>query len=140
MVAGRSSCARERPRPLGRAGRLLMEAAMYRFPPRMRALAASLAGAEIRHVSAAFSFAIDKPDNYRMRPEYGGGALLDVGFYVADVARWLLGEPERVEAVIHGGAGDMSCSALLSFAGGAQAALFASFEAAEHQGLGGVTA
>ncbi|HXM54984.1 MAG TPA: Gfo/Idh/MocA family oxidoreductase [Candidatus Dormibacteraeota bacterium] len=118
-----------------RAGRLLMEAAMYRFHPRMRALVASLAGAQVRHVSASFAFTIDKPDNYRMRPEYGGGALLDVGFYVADVARWLLGEPERVEAVIHGAAVDMSCSALLSFPGGAQASLFASFEAAEHQEL-----
>src|SRR3989442_835433 len=83
----------------------------------------------------AFAFTMDKADNYRMRPEHGGGALLDVGFYVADVARWMLGEPERVEAVIHGGAVDMSCSALLSFAGGAQASLFASFEAAEHQEL-----
>jgi D-xylose 1-dehydrogenase (NADP+, D-xylono-1,5-lactone-forming) len=117
------------------AGRLLMEAAMYRFHPRMRALAAELAGAEVRHVSASFAFPIDKPDNYRMRPELGGGALLDVGFYVADVTRWLLGEPERVEAVIRRAAVDMSCSALLGFPGGAQAALFASFEAVEHQEL-----
>ena len=117
------------------AGRLLMEAAMYRFHPRMRALAAALTGAEVRHLSASFAFPIGKPDNYRMRPELGGGALLDVGFYVADVARWLLGEPERVEAVIRREAVDMSCSALLGFPGGAQAALFASFEAVEHQEL-----
>jgi D-xylose 1-dehydrogenase (NADP+, D-xylono-1,5-lactone-forming) len=122
------------------SGRLLMEAAMYRFHPRMRALAAALAGAGVRHLSASFGFAIDRPDNYRMRPELGGGALLDVGFYVADVARWLLGEPERVEAVIRGDAVDMSCSALLSFPGGAQAALFASFETAEHQELVAVCA
>jgi xylose dehydrogenase (NAD/NADP) len=117
------------------AGRLLMEAGMYRFQPRMRALVASLAGAEIRHLSAAFAFPIQAVDNYRLRPELGGGALLDVGFYVADVARWLLGEPERVEAVIRSDAVDMTCSALLGFAGGAQAALFASFESAEHQEL-----
>jgi predicted dehydrogenase len=117
------------------AGRLLMEAAMYRFHPRMRALAASLAVAEVRHVRASFAFPIQARDNYRLQRELGGGALLDVGFYVADVARWLLGEPERVEAMIRGGAVDMSCSALLGFPGGAQAALFASFEAAEHQEL-----
>jgi len=117
------------------SGRLLMEAAMHRFQPRVRALVASLAGAEIRHVSAAFAFPITAGDNYRLRPELGGGALLDVGFYVADVARWLLGEPERVEAVVRGGAVDMSCAALLGFPGGAQAALFASFETAEHQEL-----
>jgi predicted dehydrogenase len=117
------------------AGRMLMEAAMYRFQPRMRALAASLAGADVRHVAASFAFPIAASDNYRLRPELGGGALLDVGFYVADVARWLLGEPERVESVVRGGAVDMSCSALLGFPGGAQAALYASFEAAEHQEL-----
>ncbi|HEY7198861.1 MAG TPA: Gfo/Idh/MocA family oxidoreductase [Candidatus Dormibacteraeota bacterium] len=125
--------AREMAEAARASGRLLMEAAMYRFQPRMRELVASLAGADIRHVSASFAFPIDKPDNYRMRPEYGGGALLDVGFYVADVARWLLGEPERVEAVIDGGAVDMSCTALLGFPNGAQAALFASFASAEHQ-------
>jgi predicted dehydrogenase len=117
------------------AGRLLMEAAMYRFHPRMRALVASLADAEVRHVWSSFAFPIQAGDNYRLRPELGGGALLDVGFYVADVARWLLGEPERVEAVVRGDAVDMSCTALLGFPGGAQAALFASFEAAEHQEL-----
>jgi predicted dehydrogenase len=117
------------------AGRLLMEAVMYRFHPRMRELVASLAGADIRHVSADFSFTIAAPDNYRMRPEFGGGALLDVGFYVADVARWLLGEPERVEAVIRRDAVDMSCAALLGFPGGASASLFASFEAPEQQDL-----
>jgi predicted dehydrogenase len=117
------------------SGRLLMEAAMYRFQPRMRELVASLAGAEIRHVSASFTFPIAAADNYRLRPELGGGALLDVGFYVADVARWLLGEPERVEAAVRGGAVDMSCGALLRFPDGPQAALFCSFEAAEHQEL-----
>jgi xylose dehydrogenase (NAD/NADP) len=117
------------------SGRLLMEAVMYRFHPRLRALKASLAGTEIRHVWASFAFAIDKPDNYRLRPDLGGGALLDVGFYTADVARWLLGEPERVEAVIRRDAVDMSCSALLGFAGGAQATMFASFEAPELQEL-----
>ena len=117
------------------AGRLLMEAAMYRFQPRMRDLVASLAGADIRHVGASFAFSVAAAGNYRLRPELGGGALLDVGFYVVDVARWLLGEPERVEAVVRGDAVDMTCSALLRFPGGAQAALFASFEAAEHQEL-----
>ena len=117
------------------SGRLLMEAAMYRFQPRMRALAASLVGADIRHVEASFGFPIAAPHSYRLRPELGGGALLDVGFYVADVARWLLGDPDRVEAVVSGGAVDTSCSALLAFPGGAHAALFASFESAEHQEL-----
>src|SRR5262249_41324878 len=91
------------------AGRRLMEAAMCRFQPRMRELVASFAGQEIRRVSASFSFQIQDLANYRLRPEFGGGALLDVGFYTADIARWLLGEPERVEAVIRGGAGRVGC-------------------------------
>lgn len=117
------------------SGRLLMEAVMYRFHPRMEELAASLAGATVRHLSASFGFRLDAPDNYRLRPALGGGALLDVGCYVADVARWILGEPERVEAVIRRDAVDMSCSALLSFPSGAQASLYASFESPEHQEL-----
>jgi predicted dehydrogenase len=115
------------------SGCLLMEAAMYRFQPRMRELVASFAGQEIRRVSASFAFQIQDLANYRLRPEFGGGALLDVGFYTADIARWLLGEPERVEAVMRYDAVDMSCGALMSFPGGAQAAMFASFEAAELQ-------
>ncbi len=118
------------------AGRLLMEAVMYRFHPSMRDLAAALAGAGIRHVSASFGFPLDAPGNYRLRPELGGGALLDVGIYVADVARWLLGEPERVEAVVRRGPDvDMSWTALLAFADGAQASLYASFESPEYQEL-----
>jgi predicted dehydrogenase len=117
------------------AGRLLMEAAMYRFNPRTRELAESIAGAEIRHLSAAFGFSLASAGNYRLRPELGGGALLDIGFYVADVARWLLGEPDRVEAIMRYEGVDMSCSALLGFPGGGQAALHASFESPEFQEL-----
>jgi predicted dehydrogenase len=121
-----------------RAGRVLMEGAMYRFQPRMVALAAALRG-RVRYLHASFAFTIDAPDNYRMRPETGGGALLDVGFYVADLARWLLGEPDRVAAVRHKDRVDMSWSVALSFPGGRQASLFASFDAPEYQELVAVT-
>jgi predicted dehydrogenase len=120
------------------AGRLLMEAAMYRFQPRMVRLAEALRG-NVRYLHASFAFAIDAPDNYRMRPEMGGGALLDIGFYVADLARWLLGEPERVAAVRHQERVDMSWSVALGFPDGRQASLFASFETPEYQELVAVT-
>jgi predicted dehydrogenase len=116
-------------------GRLLMEAVMYRFHPRMRELKASLAGARVRHLYASFGFPLDAPGNYRLLPQLGGGAVLDTGCYVADVARWLLGEPERVEALIRREAVDMSCLALLGFPGGAQASLYCSFETPEYQEL-----
>jgi xylose dehydrogenase (NAD/NADP) len=117
------------------SGRLLMEAFMYRFHPRMRELVASLRSIRIRHVSASFGFPMAPSDNYRLRPELGGGALYDTGCYVADVTRCLLGEPERVEAVIRSDAVDMSCSVLLGFPGGAQASLYCSFESPEYQEL-----
>jgi xylose dehydrogenase (NAD/NADP) len=123
-----------------RAGRLLMEALMYRFHPRMRCLRASLEGVPIRRLEASFAFRL-RGEGYRLRPELGGGALLDVGCYLVDLVRWLLGEPERVAADRHlGPTGvDLSCSALLGFPGGAVASLYASFEAPEHQELTVVT-
>jgi predicted dehydrogenase len=117
------------------SGLLLMEAAMYRFHPRMRELVASLDGVPIRHLYASFGFTAGEPGNYRLQPVPGAGALLDVGFYVADVARWLLGEPEQVSAIMHGDVVDMSCSALLGFPDGAQASLYSSFESPEYQEL-----
>jgi predicted dehydrogenase len=117
------------------SGRLLMEAVMYRFHPRVRELVASLESAPIRHLYASFGFLISSPENYRLQAHLGGGALLDTGCYVADVARWLLGEPERVEAIMHRQGVDMSCAAVLGFPGGSQASLYCSFESAEHQEL-----
>jgi xylose dehydrogenase (NAD/NADP) len=121
------------------AGRLLMEAAMYRFQPRMVELAEVLRG-HVRYLHASFAFPIDAPDNYRMRPEMGGGALLDIGFYVVDLARWLLGEPDRVAAVRRQDRVDMSWTVALGFPDGRQASLFASFETPEYQDLVAVTA
>jgi predicted dehydrogenase len=120
------------------AGRQLMEAAMYRFQPRMTELVAALRG-RVGYLHATFAFTIDAPDNYRMRPDMGGGALLDVGFYVVDLARWLLGEPDRVAAVRHEHEVDMSWSVALGFPDGGQATLYASFEAPEYQELVAVT-
>jgi xylose dehydrogenase (NAD/NADP) len=121
-------------------GRLLMEAVMYRFHPAMRELAASLASAPVRFLHATFGFPLDMtaaPGNYRLHPDLGGGALLDVGCYLVDVARWLLGEPGYVDAVWHQGPTgvDLSCTAVLGFPNGAHAALHASLECAEHQEL-----
>jgi xylose dehydrogenase (NAD/NADP) len=120
------------------SGRLLMEAAMYRFQPRIQDLVDRI-GERARYLHATFAFPIDAPGNYRMEGVLGGGALLDVGFYVADLARWLLGEPERVEAVRHDGLVDMSWTVALGFPGGREAGLFASFEVPEYQELVVVT-
>ena len=105
----------------GSAGRLLMEGFMYRFHPRMRRLAESARG--VRYLQASFGFPLRDEANYRLRPELGGGALLDVGCYGLNVARWLLGEPVQVVSVLRPGPPgvDLTVSALLAFPGGATA-------------------
>jgi len=121
-----------------RSGRLLMEAFMYRFHPRARAFVAAMRGRDILHVHSTFGFHEQDRSNYRMQREHGGGALLDVGCYTVNVARWLLGEPEVVLAQAHVDAEsqvDMSTAALLRFAGGATASAWCSFESGEDQRL-----
>src|SRR5205814_1497197 len=86
-------------------------------------------------LQASFSFQLSDAANYRLRPELGGGALLDVGCYTLDVARWFLGEPVSVSAVLQGEPVDTTVAVLLGFAGGAQAATFASFDTPERQEL-----
>jgi D-xylose 1-dehydrogenase (NADP+, D-xylono-1,5-lactone-forming) len=120
-----------------KAGVLLMEAFMYRFHPRPRAFVEGLRDAMF--VSATFGFTLLDAANFRMKKELGGGALLDVGCYTVSVARWILGEPDGVMAVAHGGEVDMTVSALLHFAGGETASVWGSFEAPEEQELTVVT-
>ena len=117
------------------AGRVLMEALMYRFHPRIRALREE--AGEVIHLAARFGFPLDAPGNYRLDPALGGGALLDVGCYGVSAARWFLGEPQQVAAVEHREPGevDLSVSAALRFPGGATATVWGSFESPEDQEL-----
>ncbi|MHB8613987.1 MAG: Gfo/Idh/MocA family protein [Candidatus Dormibacteraceae bacterium] len=117
------------------AGKHLMEAAMYRFHPRTRAFVATLT--DPTYVQATFGFTLKGKSNYRFQAALGGGALLDVGFYVVSVARWILGEPSEVFARSRLSVGkvDLTTSALLQFPGGQTAAVWASFEAPEIQEL-----
>jgi D-xylose 1-dehydrogenase (NADP+, D-xylono-1,5-lactone-forming) len=118
---------------------LLMEAVMYRFHPRMLHLKQMLAAGElgdIRFLHAAFSFPFDAPGNYRGYAQFGGGALLDVGSYCVNAARWLIGsEPDSAQSVIsyNQEAADLSTSAILRFGEDVSAHIQCSFAAAEHQ-------
>ena len=73
----------------------------------------------------------------------GGGALVEGGCYTVSVARWFLGGPVGVDASARLADGpngvDMTVSALLRFAGGATASVWASFEGPEEQELTVVT-
>jgi predicted dehydrogenase len=120
------------------SGKHLMEAFMYRFHPRTRRFVEALVNP--LYVHATFGFAMHDESNYRLQGPLGGGARLDVGCYVVGVTRWILGEPVHVFARSTQGHGvDMTTSALLQFAGGQTAAVWASFESPEEQHLTVVT-
>jgi len=121
-----------------RAGRHLMEAFMYRFHPAMREFVERVR--EPLHVEASFGFTLHDRGDIRMQAGLGGGALLDVGCYGVSVSRWILGEPLDVSAraTVVNGVG-VTTSALLGFAGGPTASVWASFESPEEQDLKVVT-
>jgi predicted dehydrogenase len=130
-----------------RAGKRLMEAFMYRFHPRIRAFVNGIR--DPLHVQTSFGFRLADPANYRFVGALGGGALLDVGCYTVNVARWILGEPDVVLARARLDSAprperelrvDATVSALLQFPGGATASLWASIESPEEQDLTVVTA
>jgi predicted dehydrogenase len=82
-----------------RAGRVLMEAFMYRHHPQTKRLKELLHDGvvgKLRSVRSSFSFTLDDEANVRLRPELDGGALMDVGCYCVNVSRLLAGEPVRV--------------------------------------------
>ncbi len=107
------------------AGVKLMEAFMYRLHPSWVAVRERIAHGsigELRAVHTFFSYFNDDPTNIRNIPEYGGGALLDIGCYAVNVSRMLFGsEPRRVEASVTrdaAGGVDVLTSGLLEFDGG----------------------
>jgi len=82
-----------------KAGRILMEAFMYRHNPQTKRLKELVEGGAIgrlRLVRAAFSFPLDDAANVRLNDELEGGGLMDVGCYCISGSRLLAGEPESV--------------------------------------------
>jgi predicted dehydrogenase len=125
-------------------GRYLMEAFMYRFHPRSRRIKQLIAEGRIGApclIRSAFCFRMREKDwtsekNARLKPEMGGGALLDVGCYSVSVARWFLGaEPTQVQAqaVYHPDGVDVHMVGTLGFADIALATFEASFISALQQ-------
>jgi predicted dehydrogenase len=56
---------------------------------------------ELRSMHCVFSFFNRDAANIRNKPEYGGGALMDIGCYPIHASRWIFGtEPRRVSARI----------------------------------------
>jgi len=123
--------------------RLLMEAFMYRFHPRSREIKAIVTTGELgmlRSVHAAFTYAmapevLESAGNARLKPDMGGGALLDVGCYAVSTARWLLGqEPVCVQAqAMYRHEVDVHIAGILRFPDGALAGIEAGFVSALQQ-------
>jgi D-xylose 1-dehydrogenase (NADP+, D-xylono-1,5-lactone-forming) len=121
----------------------LMEALMYRFHPRSRAIHKMVSQGKIgtpRLIRVSFCFHIEehilkKKENARLKKK-GGGALLDVGCYGVSVARWMMGEnPESVQAAAHFNDEDVDIHAagVLHFRNGGLATIEASFISALQQ-------
>jgi D-xylose 1-dehydrogenase (NADP+, D-xylono-1,5-lactone-forming) len=103
-----------------RAGRLLMEAFMYRHNPqtaRLSALVAEGAVGRLRLIRAAFSFTAGDPRNIRLLANLDGGALMDVGCYCVNSSRLLAGEPEDLhgEQVLGPGGVDVRFAGTMRF-------------------------
>ena len=125
-------------------GLLLMEAFMYRFHPRSRHIKQKIDRGvigKLRLVRSAFCYRMNDDilqsgGNARLKPDMGGGALLDVGCYSVSVARWFMGsEPTAVQAqaVYHPAGVDMHLVGMLRFEEKKLAVLEASFISALQQ-------
>lgn len=126
------------------AGCQLMEAFMFRYHPRNQTIRRLVRNGAIgmpRLVHAAFCYrmspeAFNNPQNARLKPNMGGGALLDVGCYGVSVARWLYGaEPLQVQcqACYHPDGVDIHITGMLKFDQERLATLEASFIAGLQQ-------
>lgn len=135
-----------------RAGRVLMEAFMYRCLPQTQRLLALLREGvigELRHIQASFCYAsTPRAGSRTWEPGLAGGGILDVGCYPMSMARLLAGaalgrpyaEPLELQAMgrLQGGV-DAWALATLRFAGDvtAQLATAVSLEQEESLRLGG---
>ncbi|MEU4160897.1 Gfo/Idh/MocA family oxidoreductase [Actinoplanes sp. NPDC026670] len=115
------------------AGRVAAEAFMYRTHPQLATLVRQIrdgAIGEVHSVEAALSFVLDDPADIRMSGDLGGGALLDLGCYIADAANLVYGGPPVAGTSIRhrGETGvDLHTCGVLDYGQGRTAQLSASF-------------
>jgi predicted dehydrogenase len=126
-----------------RADRLLVEASWVRWHPRFRRMTQLVESGAIGAVTAidsAFTFIGDMTDNYRLAPELGGGALLDVGCYQAQAWVAFTGGASnlRIDAVEReiGPTGvDVTTCASATIADGVRVSMLSSFARPNGQSL-----
>ena len=119
----------------------ISEAFMVRQQPRWEALRELLSAGTYGKpmtVQSLLSFFMNNPDDFRNRPQFGGGALYDLGCYTAMAARYVFEEePARVMAVAERDANgvDVFATAVLDFGAGRHAAFTVSTAMASAQTL-----
>jgi D-xylose 1-dehydrogenase (NADP+, D-xylono-1,5-lactone-forming) len=122
-----------------RHGVLLVEAFMYRFHPRTRALAELVGGGTIgalREIRAGFGFPCD-PTDARFTDGVAGGAMRDVGCYPVNLSRLLAGPPVAASGFARwapSGA-DAALTGTLEYADGVHAAVAGALDTAHQQGV-----
>ncbi|BAN24694.1 Gfo/Idh/MocA family protein [Caballeronia insecticola] len=123
-----------------RHGVMLLEAFPYYFQPQTAAMMTLIgegAIGSVRAIQASFGFTVGNPGaNIRMKPELGGGALLDAGSYPLSLIRLVMGSaPQRVDAVATWADSnvDISLMATLIYADGRRAQVSCSMDAANHR-------
>lgn len=122
-------------------GLKISEAFMVRHQPRWQQLGKIMRSDEYGRpltFSSLLSFHMTKQDDFRQRPEWGGGAYYDLGCYTAMAARFVFGaEPKRVMALMQKNTEgiDVSTSVILDFADGRQASFMVSLAQASSQSI-----
>ena len=85
-----------------RADILLMEAFMYRHHPLTLAVKQKIedgAIGDVRYARSTFSTGLTDRQNWRLRGDLGGGAVMDLGCYCINIIRYLVGqEPQSIWA------------------------------------------
>jgi D-xylose 1-dehydrogenase (NADP+, D-xylono-1,5-lactone-forming) len=120
---------------------MVMEAFMYRFHPQfeeIRWLVADGAIGELRLVRSAFSYQLERTEDFRWSRPLGGGALFDVGCYGVSVARAFIGrDPISVtgQADLGRTGVDESFYGVLDFGDGVRGVLDCSLRGARRQQL-----
>jgi predicted dehydrogenase len=119
----------------------IAEAFMVRHQPRWQALKDILRSGQYgapRTVTSLLSFMMTNVEDFRTRPEWGGGALYDLGCYTAMATRFVFDrEPLRVlaECARDERGIDMFSSAILDFGQGCHAIMAVSLAQASAQTL-----
>jgi predicted dehydrogenase len=119
---------------------MLLESYPYWFQPQTRDLLACLSHdkiGEVRSMQASFGFTLGNTDhNIRMKPDLGGGALLDAGSYPLSLIRLVMGcAPEHVIAHANWATTgvDINMMATLFYADGRRAQMSCAMDTANHR-------